>query len=83
MPCRGGCCSHELVNQTVKGILLSLTYCTLCNAPILSNRRDTNTFVDGEGERWAIICDALERESGRRELTRVSGCHGLFFAFRS
>ncbi|WP_226043101.1 hypothetical protein [Natrinema sp. DC36] len=71
------------MNRTVEGILLSLTYCMLCNAPTLSNRRDTNTFVDGEGERWTITCDALERESDRRELTRVSRCHGLFFAFRS
>ncbi|QSW97695.1 DUF3179 domain-containing (seleno)protein [Haloterrigena alkaliphila] len=31
---------HELANVTVGGTPLSLTYCTLCNAPILYDRRD-------------------------------------------
>lgn len=30
---------HELANLTVEGTPLSLTYCTLCNAPILYDRR--------------------------------------------
>ncbi|ARS88981.1 DUF3179 domain-containing (seleno)protein [Natrarchaeobaculum aegyptiacum] len=30
---------HELANLTVRGTALSLTYCTLCNAPILYDRR--------------------------------------------
>ncbi|WP_053772839.1 DUF3179 domain-containing (seleno)protein [Halorubrum tropicale] len=30
---------HELMNATLSGIPVSLTYCTLCNAPILYDRR--------------------------------------------
>jgi hypothetical protein len=34
---------HELMNAEVEGVPVSLTYCTLCNAPILYDRR-----VDGD-----------------------------------
>ncbi len=30
---------HELLNVTLDGVSVSLTYCTLCNAPILYDRR--------------------------------------------
>lgn len=30
---------HELMNATLSGVPVSLTYCTLCNAPILYDRR--------------------------------------------
>ncbi|MFB6270085.1 MAG: DUF3179 domain-containing (seleno)protein, partial [Halobacterium sp.] len=30
---------HELLNVTLDGVAVSLTYCTLCNAPILYDRR--------------------------------------------
>ncbi|MBX0325463.1 DUF3179 domain-containing protein [Halomicroarcula sp. F13] len=38
---------HELLNATLSGVPVSLTYCTLCNAPILYDRRigeETLTF---------------------------------------
>jgi hypothetical protein len=38
---------HELLNATLGGVPVSLTYCTLCNAPILYDRRvegDVLTF---------------------------------------
>ena len=35
---------HELMNATLQGVPVSLTYCTLCNAPILYDRR-----IDGSG----------------------------------
>lgn len=38
---------HELLNVVVQGVPVSLTYCTLCNAPIMYDRRvggDTLTF---------------------------------------
>ncbi|WP_254274462.1 DUF3179 domain-containing (seleno)protein [Haloarcula marina] len=38
---------HELMNATLAGVPVSLTYCTLCNAPILYDRRvgeETLTF---------------------------------------
>ncbi|WP_256544980.1 DUF3179 domain-containing (seleno)protein [Halobellus inordinatus] len=36
---------HELLNAELDGVPVSLTYCTLCNAPILYDRR---VEVDGE-----------------------------------
>lgn len=38
---------HELLNAELDGVPVALTYCTLCNAPILYNRRvgdDVRTF---------------------------------------
>ncbi|WP_436348302.1 DUF3179 domain-containing (seleno)protein [Natronorubrum sp. FCH18a] len=52
-------------------------------APPTPIDRDGDTLVDDDGEHWRITHRALESESDDRELPRVSGRHGLFFAFRS
>ncbi|ELZ24618.1 hypothetical protein C477_00370 [Haloterrigena salina JCM 13891] len=52
-------------------------------APPTPVERDGDVLVDDEGERWVLTHDALECESDGRRLSRVSGRHGLFFAFRS
>jgi len=42
---------HELLNAELQGVPVSLTYCTLCNAPILYDRRlPTDGHGHGKGE---------------------------------
>ncbi|WP_254533021.1 DUF3179 domain-containing (seleno)protein [Natrinema gelatinilyticum] len=51
-------------------------------APPASLERDGETLVDAEGNSWRLEPKVLVREDGR-ELPRIPGRHGLFFAFRS
>ncbi|QLG64163.1 DUF3179 domain-containing (seleno)protein [Halorarum salinum] len=43
---------HELLNAVLEGVPVSLTYCTLCNAPILYDRRvGGSTAAGGDDDR--------------------------------
>ncbi|WP_158237385.1 DUF3179 domain-containing (seleno)protein [Halegenticoccus soli] len=52
-------------------------------APLTPVKRDGEVLVDGNSERWRVAHDALVSEADSRELPRIPGRHGLFFAFRS
>ncbi|MFC6719265.1 DUF3179 domain-containing (seleno)protein [Natrialbaceae archaeon GCM10025810] len=51
-------------------------------APPSPLERDGETIADADGVRWRLESDALVGDDGR-ELPRIPGRHGLFFAFRS
>lgn len=51
-------------------------------APSAPLERNGETLVDSDGNRWRLEPEALVGEDGR-ELARIPGRHGLFFAFRS
>ncbi|WP_164974805.1 DUF3179 domain-containing (seleno)protein [Halegenticoccus tardaugens] len=52
-------------------------------APPTPVERDSETLVDDNSERWKVAHDALVSKADSRELSRIPGRHGLFFAFRS
>jgi len=52
-------------------------------APSLPVDREGDDLVDGNGDRWRVGLDRLEREDGAASRGRIAGRHGLWFAFRT
>ena len=52
-------------------------------APPRPVKREGDELVDGDGDRWRVGIDGLEREDGTATRDRIAGRHGLWFAFRT
>ncbi|WP_433631089.1 DUF3179 domain-containing (seleno)protein [Halomicrococcus sp. NG-SE-24] len=52
-------------------------------APPTPVDRNGDTLVDNDGTRWRLTREALISEDDDQRLSRLSGRHGLFFAFRA